>query len=181
MRLSRTMERGFTLIELLISLAILGFLLALGVPNYTTWLNDSQISNAVESIAAGVRFAQAQAVTLNQPVRLVLNPATGTGGWTVQLDNAPNTVLRTGVFAEGSQQVTITPTPAAATTVTYTGLGRITANADASLTLYQVEATFPGAGTRKLDVVWGDPQQVFTSVKICDRAWAPPDPKACPT
>jgi type IV fimbrial biogenesis protein FimT len=181
MRLSRTMERGFTLIELLISLAILGFLLALGVPNYTTWIADSQVSAAAESVASGIRTAQAQAVNLNQPVRFVLDPTTKTGGWTVQLDNAPNTVLRTGTFAEGTEQVTITPL-GGLTTVTYTGLGRITANADASATLYKVRLTNAGvAASRELDVVLGDLAQSFTSIKICDKAWAPPDPKACPT
>lgn len=184
MRLRRTFGRGFTLIELLISLAILGLLLALGVPNYVTWIADSQVSNAVESVAGGVRFAQAQAVNLNQPVRFVLTPPPPgcCWTWTVLLDNPPNTVLRFGTLAEGSQQAAPAVFPAAARTVTYTGLGRITVNADASPSLYRVEFSYPGvAAARKLDAVWGDAAGVFTSVKVCDPAWALPDPKACPT
>jgi type IV fimbrial biogenesis protein FimT len=182
MRLSGMPSLGFTLIELLISVAILGLLLVLGVPNYIVWLSDSQISNTAESVSAGLRTAQAQAINLNQPVRFVLNPTKATGGWTVQLDNPPNTVLRTATFAEGTDQVTITPLPAGTTTVTYTGLGRVTANADATAPLYKIRLTIAAvAGSKELDVVLGDAAQSFNSIKVCDPSWALPDPKACPT
>ncbi len=179
MRLSAMPRRGFTLIELMISLAILGFLLVLGIPNFMTWLADSQISNAAESIAGGLRYAQAQAVNQNQPVRFVLDPTTATGGWVVQLDGA-GTTLQTGTFAQGSEKAAFAVFPAGATTVTYTGLGRIVANTDASNTLFEVQVTLPGvAASRTLNVVFG--AQGFTGIKVCDPAWPSTDPRGCPT
>jgi type IV fimbrial biogenesis protein FimT len=179
MRLSAAASRGFSLIELMISLAILGLLLVLGIPNYVTWIADSQIRAAAESIAGGLRYAQAQAVTRNEAVRLVLNSTTGTGGWVAQLD-AAGTTLQTGKIAEGSEKVKLVPSPNNATTVTYTGLGRIIANTDASATLFQVQITYPNvAAARQLNVVLG--AAGHTGVKICDPSWPATDPKGCPT
>lgn len=179
MRLSARRGRGFTLIELLISLAIFGLLLLLGVPNYVVWVADSQIRNAAESISSGLRVAQGKAVSLNQPVRFTLDPTTGTGGWVVQLDNPPNTQLQVGTFAEGSEKVTFTAVPAAATEVTYTGLGRITANTDATATVNTVKVTYPAiGGSRALSVVLGTAGH--TGIKVCDPNLPATDTMGCP-
>jgi type IV fimbrial biogenesis protein FimT len=180
MRLSAMASRGFTLVELMISLAILGFLLVLGIPNYMTWLADSEISNAAESIAGGLRYAQAQAVNQNQPVRFVLDPTTATGGWVVQLDGA-GTTLQSGWFAQGSERAVFTVSPGGATTITYTGLGRVLlTNTDGSNPLFEVQVTLPGvAASRPLNVVFG--AQGFTGIKVCDPAWPSTDPRGCPT
>lgn len=184
MRLSALPARGFTLIELLISLAIFGLLLLLGIPSYFSWLADSQISNAAESIAGGVRFAQAQAVTENQSMRFVLDPTAVTGGWTV-LRDSDATQLRQGVWAEGAEKANFAVTPAGTTTITFNGLGRIVSpNTDASLPWYRVIVTNPlSATSRTLWVLVGTGGGYSTGVKIClpPGTVAATDTMGCPT
>lgn len=69
---TRVLERGVTLVELLIGLAIVALVLFLGVPAFTTFLQNTQIRNAAETTLAGLDLARADAVRLNQPVRFQL-------------------------------------------------------------------------------------------------------------
>jgi len=171
----RARATGFTMIELMIGLAIAGLLLVLAMPGYSVWIADGQIRNAAESIASGMRYAQSQAVARNSAVAFVLTPATG---WDARLE-IDASILQSGVFAEGSGLATSTPTPAAATTVTFSSLGGIVANADASVTLTEVDVTSATgvAGARNLRVLVGGTK---TGIKICDPKWPAADPKGCP-
>jgi type IV fimbrial biogenesis protein FimT len=171
--------RGFTLIELLIALAIASILLVLAVPQYATWVADSQVRAGAQLIADGVRLAHAEAVKRNRLTEFVLDPTTKDGGWTVQPVGGP--AQEVAVFAEGADKVTFTVTPAAARTLTFTGLGMIGANADASAPFTRVVVASGVSGTRPL---WVEIEQGRTGVKICDPYWnatgKSDDPKACP-
>jgi type IV fimbrial biogenesis protein FimT len=175
---------GFSIVELMIGLAIAGLLLVLAMPSYSVWIADGQIRNAAESIASGMRYAQSQAVARNSAVAFVLTPATG---WSARLE-IDASILQSGIFAEGSAFAKSTPTPAAATTITFSSLGGIVANADASVTLTEVDVTSATgvAGARDLRVlVGGGPSGVLgqgskTGIKICDPKWPATDPKGCP-
>src|SRR6516162_9629244 len=74
---------GFTLIELMVALAIFGFLIMLAGPGLATFLANSQVRNAAESVYNGVQRAQGAAIAHNAPARLVLDTTIGTGGWEV--------------------------------------------------------------------------------------------------
>lgn len=177
--------RGFTLVELMIALAIAALLVVLAMPNYSLWIADNQISSAAESIAGGLRYAQAEAIKQNSQVEFVLDPTTGTGGWVARLVAAPVPPLQQGSFAEGAARTNLTAQPGGTNTVTFTGLGTIAANnADASAAMTQVQITTSTgiAGTRDLNVLVGGGR---TGIKICDPKWSPPfvpagDPKGCP-
>ncbi len=65
----RNFQRGFTIIEILISLAVLGVLLALGVPGLVEWLQNQQIRAASEATVNGLQVARGEAVRRNTPVR----------------------------------------------------------------------------------------------------------------
>ena len=68
----RRMSRGFTLVELAVAFALLGILLAAGLPSFTTWVNNSKIRTVADSIQSGVRRAQTEALRLNQGTVLSL-------------------------------------------------------------------------------------------------------------
>ena len=65
-------QRGFTIIEVLITLAVLGVLLALGVPGFIEWLQNQQIRAAAEATLNGLQVARGEAVRRNTPVRFQL-------------------------------------------------------------------------------------------------------------
>jgi type IV fimbrial biogenesis protein FimT len=80
-------EDGFSLIEALVALAILGSLLALGVPRMSDWVQANKAAAAAEFYAEGFTLARAQAVSHNSASRLVLteNPANGQMDWQVDI------------------------------------------------------------------------------------------------
>lgn len=171
--------RGFTLIELMIALAIAGILLMLALPQYATWLGDSQIRAGAQIVADGLRLAHGEAIKRNRLTEFVLDPTTKDGGWTVQPVGGP--AQQVAVFAEGADKVTFTTTPGAARTITFTGLGQIGTNADATAAITRIVVASPLANTRPL---WVEIEAGRTGVKICDPYWnsigQSNDPKACP-
>jgi type IV fimbrial biogenesis protein FimT len=68
----RLTPRGFTLVEVLISIAVLGVLIALGVPGFGEWLQNQQIRAAADATLNGLQVARGEAVRRNAPVRFVL-------------------------------------------------------------------------------------------------------------
>jgi len=167
-------HRGFTLIELLITATVAILLLLLAMPGYTLWVADSQIRNAAESVASGLRYAQAAAISRNLNAQFVLNA----GGWDVMMVDAPAVSIQTASFLEGSRDVTIVgvdATPAAATTVAFNALGQVIPNAT---NLVQVDVTMPPVATsRPLRVLVGNGR---TGVKLCNPSAPAADPQGCP-
>ena len=171
--------RGFTLIELLIAMAIAVLLLVLAMPGYTLWVADSQIRNAAESVASGLRSAQATAITRNRSAQFVLNNAAAPTAWDVVMVDTPAVSLQTGSFLEGSKDAKVQGYDAAtslATTVAFNALGQVIDNAT---NIVQVDVTFPTiSGTRPLRVRVG---AGLNGVKLCEPAITDAtDPKFCP-
>lgn len=76
-------QQGMTLIELLIGIAILAGLLGMGVPAFSSWIQDTQVRTAAESILNGLQTARAEAVRRNTVVRFTLTDKDGKVSWTV--------------------------------------------------------------------------------------------------
>jgi len=67
--LIRVAVRGFTLVEIMITLAVLAFLMFIGLPAMGEFLQATQIRTAAESVTHGMQLARAEAVRRNSPVR----------------------------------------------------------------------------------------------------------------
>ncbi len=173
----RFSANGVTMIELMTAIAIFGILAVLSIPMYGTFVANTQIRTATESMLAGVRLAQAEAIKRNGNVEFVLDEATG---WTVNsLEDGVATKVSDTAFKEGSAKTVITPT-GAGRRVTFNGLGRILqlSPVDGSAPLAQVDITTSTSvtGPRNLRLVVGSAY----GIKVCDPAYPSTDPVGCP-
>lgn len=158
-------QRGVTLAEMLIGIAILGILMAVGLPSYQGWIQNTQIRTAAESVLNGLQLARHEAVRRNLNVQLVLGAQSS---WTISVPSTAEQI-QARTYGAGSKNVTVTPTPGAATTITFSALGRVTANADASAAITQLDFDVPtsilsAAESRDLRIVIG----AGGNVRMCD-------------
>lgn len=65
---SRTGEAGVTLIELMVSIALIGILLAIGVPSFQTFVESSRVNGALTALESSLKLARAEAVERNSEV-----------------------------------------------------------------------------------------------------------------
>lgn len=138
-------QGGISLIEIMIGLALMIILLALGLPNFSEWLQNSQIRTAAESTLSAMQLARGEAVKRNLNVEFVLtNPnAQGGTGWTVR-EAADGTIIQRANDGEGSRNVILTPTPADANIVTFNSFGRLPAlNLDGSPNIARINIDVP--------------------------------------
>lgn len=197
-----------SLIELLIGLAIMGLLIMIGLPNMATWLNNSQIRTAGETMLAGLTLARVEAVRRNQIVRfqLVSNLTPGcaitTSGtsWVVSLDNptgacdqAPSEtaaprIIQSRSGSEGTQRAVVAAVTAG--TLHFNGLGRVTSPGGAA-NMTQLNISNPVGGACENKDGSGGPMRclqinisVGGEVRMCDPAVDPVafpgDPRLCP-
>jgi type IV fimbrial biogenesis protein FimT len=191
---TRVSQRGFNLIEILVSLAVLGVLMALGVPAFSGWLQNQQIRAAGEAIVNGMQVARGEAIRRNLAVQMVVvPPATG---WSVCEATVspcdvttmadPTLAIQSRAHEEGTSNAQIATAPGGAIAVTFSPLGSVIANFDASPILTQVDVKNPGGGACQTEsgsmrclriVVTGG-----GSVRMCDPTptIVAPDPRACP-
>lgn len=144
-------QRGVTLIELMIGLVIIGFLLLMGVPAFTTFLQNQKIRAAAESVLNALQLARTEALTRNGQVQFVLTdedpvaatvnsltPSTTGRFWVVRYYN-PATLFYDFVqgkaAGEGGGQASAVVTTSTASAITFTGLGTTTLGTSATIAL----------------------------------------------
>jgi len=198
---------GFTLAELMVAIAIMGTLLAVGIPNMTTWVMANKARAASEFYAEGLAMARREAVTRNAASRLVLSPnANGQLDWQVDVcfpvpgtpcsadsgswssvaaaaDNDPNadspykSVFRAATALPNADVLVPTVQPQGSTGVYFTALGWVDATDAGRLARLQL---MPSSDLR--DAV----QPVALVVTLagivakCNPAISAPDSRACP-
>ncbi len=199
--LKRT-HTGFSLIELIVGLAILGLLMALGVPQYATFISNSRLRATAEGVANGLNLARAEAVKRNarvelaftddEPLEALVNAMTAStsgANWVVRewvpSTNSYNFVEgKSGAEGGGRSDglgVLITPVTGGAYdgTTTFTGFGAL--NTAQSISF---QVTYPSAG---LCAAAGGPLRCLNvnvspggQIRICDpNVVAANDTRAC--
>ncbi|MBS4097543.1 MAG: GspH/FimT family pseudopilin [Sulfuricella sp.] len=109
-------QTGATLVEILVGLALVAVLVGSALPGFMTWIQNTQIRTAAESMLNAMQFARAEAVRRNEQVRVSLLGF----DWTIS-DAAGNTI-ETRVSGEGSRNAVLTVV--GAMPLTFNGLGR---------------------------------------------------------
>ncbi len=161
---------GFSLVELLIAIAIMGVLLSLGIPAFTTYINNAKLRATAQSFLAGVQQARSEAVRRNARVDFVLTNgdfagaafatvAASTSGqnWFIRTSDLANFVEgKYGVEGSGRAAGATSPVQVAGTvsTVTFGGLGSTTLGAAATFSFSNPTggACAPAGLMRCLDV-----------------------------
>ncbi len=142
-------QSGISMVEIMIGLAILGIAMAWAAPNYSVWMQNTQIRNMAESIVQGLQQARSEAIKRNAYVEFVLTdqsptianedtPALATIGgsnWVARsivdnlIDPTDYAFVTGSPSAAGSQKATAQASDNALaanlTTVTFNGLGRV--------------------------------------------------------
>lgn len=202
--LTRRLQRGVSLIETMIGLVIASLLLAVGVPSFSTFMQNTHIRNAAEAVQNGLSLARTEAVQRNTNVRFTLGTASS---WTVgcvtavadlDADGAADcpATIQARAAAEGSAHAAVnlsevvasTNTAAASPVVTseisFNGLGKVRALPAGNNAVINISnptgGTCAAAGgtMRCLRVVVSAGGQV----RMCDpklSASNPSDPQAC--
>ena len=134
---------GFTLIELMIVIAVVGVLLAVGLPEAFTWIQNTKIRAKSESLSNGLQLARAEAVRRNTRIQLMLTnstpnaatlPALAVGNtgnvtgvnWVVMTYQAAGVYTAADFVQGGGNEVTNSSAAVSSTdaTVVFNGLGR---------------------------------------------------------
>lgn len=98
---------GFTLIELAIAMVIMAILLALGLPSYKTYIENSKVRTAAQAFLSGLQAARSEAVNRNTSVQFLLtddNPIDDNVATAVASATGRNWMIRTSdmaTFIEG--------------------------------------------------------------------------------
>ncbi|MGB8337674.1 MAG: GspH/FimT family pseudopilin [Burkholderiales bacterium] len=81
---------GFTLIELMIVVVIMGIVLAMGIPNFRTWIENGRIRTGAESVFNGLNLARSEAIRRNESVQFRFDPAFKST-WAICQQDTPTT------------------------------------------------------------------------------------------
>jgi type IV fimbrial biogenesis protein FimT len=189
--------RGTTLVELLIGMVIIGILIALGLPSFSSWLQSGQIRTLAEAIQNGISLARAEAVNRNTTVRFQLTDSmtssclmsTSGTNWVVSLDDpeglchiaASDTITPRIIQSRASNEGTANAVAAASqSAIVFSGLGRLTPVPAGNIT---IDITNPQGGTC---AAVGGPMRCLQivispagNVRMCDPKFASTDAQGC--
>lgn len=100
---SRLRPHGFTLIELLVVVTMIGILLAIAVPSFTSFISNYRATAAVNDLLQGIMLTRGEALKRGRRVTMLPNmpdaartPSTAgswANGWTIFVDQNPNKAL----------------------------------------------------------------------------------------
>jgi len=190
---------GFTLVETMIAIVVMAIVVALGMPAYREWIQNTQIRTAAESALAGIQLARAEALKRNTNVSFQLMTsmtatcARSTTGknWIVSVKDAtglcnvtnpatdPPLLIQAKPSGEGTKNVALSASQSA---ITFSGLGQVTPAPTGTITL---DITNPSVGGNC--VVSGGKMRCLQirvdssgQIRMCDPAVsATNDPRKC--
>lgn len=197
---ARAGQRGFSMLELFITLVVLGFTLAVGLPNAADWMRNLRLRGVTESLKSGLDKARMEALKGNRTISfwLVTDTASPLPGaqcslsssglyWVVSVKNPasacnadpsttadPLLAFRSEAVLDQQlvQVAAVDATSTAATQVTFNALGQV----QGASMIRQINVTRKDGKGRPLRILI----EPGGSVRTCDPNVSASDPRACP-
>ena len=191
------LQRGISLIETLVGMAIVVLALAMGLPSFSTYLQNTQIRNAAEAIQNGLSLARAEAARRNTTVQFVLGAGSS---WTVgcaTVDGNCPASIQARSAADGSSNATVTTsqvitssgaaatTTAFTTTLSFNGFGKASTLPPGNSALFDISNSSGGATCATAGGTMRCLRVVVTAggqIRMCDpklTSTNPGNPQAC--
>ncbi len=191
--MKRAMQAGVTLLELLVAMAILGILLGLALPSFSTFLANTRVRAVADGLYSGLQIARMEALKRNEPTAFLLldgnnwmvnrayNATANPGVAPASISATSNATACVGgetvkasyeiqkSCGEGSG-VTVTTNFSPENVVNFDSQGRASANA----TLPQIDISTTGA-TISLRILISAGGQM----RLCDPSASGNDPRNC--
>ena len=82
--------RGFTLIELLVTLAVMGIVLAIGVPSYRELIRSNRLTTQINEFSASLNLARSEAIRRGIRVAVRKREGEWESGWQIFTDLSNN-------------------------------------------------------------------------------------------
>jgi prepilin-type N-terminal cleavage/methylation domain-containing protein len=100
-------RKGFTVIELAVTLAVIGILVKIALPNFLVWLPVLKLSGAARQIATDLQLAREQAIATNASKTVTFN--TSAGSYTFGSESRSVPSLFPGIMISAASSPTFTP------------------------------------------------------------------------
>ena len=100
-------DRGFTVIEILVALAVMGILIKISVPAFSSWLPTLKLSSAARQVATDLQLARMKAISQNSSYTVTFN--TGNGTYTYGSESRDLGQLFPGITISSASNPTFTP------------------------------------------------------------------------
>ncbi len=146
-------QAGVSIVETMVVVAITAVLLMIGLPGLQSWFVSGQVTTKTDAVLNGLQLARAEALRRNSRVYFTL---TSDFGWTVGCVTAVGDLDGDGVAdcpsiiqTKSAQEAGSGPSLTGAGTATFNGIGMLSANADASTALSQVDVSYSLGGVSK--------------------------------
>jgi type IV fimbrial biogenesis protein FimT len=169
-------QDGVSLIELLIGFAVLGIVVAIAIPNLSSWMQNVQVRTAAESLLNGVQIAKGEAIRRNSQAKFSMTSTSGVADWSVIFVQDGSTVqswkgaqaknARVGASAAATQNYATALAAGAGmpASVTFNALGHVV-NVGTDIT--RIDVTNAADSTARRLVIVISP---FGFVRLCDPA-----------